>query len=92
MRKMYSKGQIKSLGNGYRHLIQIGTADTYYIIDVCLHTNSISSIDDLPEGLYLGLKERLYPGVLDLNTGINWCDADGSKPIAVTSIVDTLLD
>ena len=93
MRKMYSKGQIKSLGNGYRHQIVCSTASDQYTVIACLPVASVNSISDMPKGIYLGLKGGVDVGVLDLIHGSpNWCDASGSNPMTITSITDTLLD
>ncbi len=94
MRRMYSKGQIKGISNGYRHYLKLISGNVWYHVYATLPVSEIKAVTDIPAGLYPGLKDGVDFGFLGIEFpgGIAWNDENGSAVLEIDSIQDTLLD
>ena len=95
MRKMYSKGQIKRIGKGYKHKLVF---DSTWAIYAWLDAEKVTSLSDIPLGLYPAIGESTSLKAATLLIGAEpqlitvWtCNAE---PTTLTdpTISDTLLD
>ncbi len=94
MRRMYSKGQIKGIANGYRHYLKLISGNVCYHVYATLPVSEIKSVTDIPAGLYIGLKDGVSFGFFGINFpgGLAWNDENGSHVLEIDSVQDTLLD
>ena len=95
MRKMYSKGQIKRIGKGYKHKLVFN--DTW-VIYAWLDVEKVTDLSDIPLGLYPAISDSTNLRSATLLIGAEkyiitvWTDNADPSTLNEPSINDTLLD